>query len=140
MLLWHSSLLNRLNLEARRPDVESYPQIVTERLQITGVRLVMDVLHPYVDRFDGETWVLDPGTFGQQFCQQERVLATRKSHEDTVIIFYQMISSHRLYKTLVQPLLQATALFIIINYQLSIINDFRASACPCSGQHDDRRP
>jgi hypothetical protein len=33
-----------------------------------------------------------------------------------------MISSHRLDKTLVQPLLQATALCITLNCQLSIIN------------------
>ena len=102
--------------------MEGDAQIVTERLQIAGIRLVMDILHPDVQRLYAESWVLDFGALGQQFEQQQRVFSTRKSHEDTVIIFDQMISSHRLDKTLVQPLLQATALCITFNCQLSIVN------------------
>ena len=37
-----------------------------------------------------------------------------------IIIFYQMISSHRLDEPFVQTLLQATALYIIFNLQFSI--------------------
>ena len=93
----------------------------------------MDVLHPHVQGLYAESRVTDLGALRQKFCQQERVLATRESHEDTVIIFYQMISSHRLDEPLFQTLLQATALFIFIK-------PVHADACPYSGQHDDHRP
>ncbi len=87
-------------------------EVVAELLQITGVRLVMDILHPYMECFDAEPRVLDLGALRQQFRQQERVLASRESHEYLVIILYQMISSHRLDEPLFQTLLQATALHI----------------------------
>ena len=74
------------------PDAE----VFAELLQIASIALVVDVLHPYVQRLYLESWVVDLGTLCQKFCQQERVLATRESHEDMIIIFYQMISSHRL--------------------------------------------
>ena len=77
--------------------------------------------------------VLDLGTLCQKFCQQERVLAARESHEYLVIIFYQMISSHRLDEPLFQTVFKATALYRLISL-------LHADACPCSGQRDDRRP
>ena len=108
-------------------------EVVAELLQIAGVRLVMDILHPHMDRFDAEPRVLDLGTLRQQFRQQERVLASRESHEYLVIIFYQMISSHRLDEPFFQTVFKATALY-------RLIIALHADACPCSGQHDDHRP
>ena len=107
------------NDKVGRFNVEGNTQIVAELLQITGVRLVMDIFHPHMDRFD--------------FRQQERVLAARESHEYLVIIFYQMISSHRLDEPFFQTVFKATALYRLISL-------LHADACPCSGLHDDRRP
>ena len=121
------------NDKVGRFNVEGDTQIVAELLQITGVRLVMDILHPHMDRFDGESRVLYSGTLCQQFRQQERVLAARESHEYLVIIFYQMISSHRLDEPFFQTVFKATALYRLISL-------LHADACPCSGQHDDHRP
>ena len=90
------------------PDAEG----IAERLQVTRIALVTDVLHTHMQRLYLESWVVDFGTLCQKFCQQERVLATRESHEDMIIIFYQMISSHRLDEPFVQTLLQATALYL----------------------------
>ena len=62
MLLWHSSLLNRwLNLKASGPYVEGNAQCIAERLQITSVRLVVDVLHPHVQGLYTESWVINLG-------------------------------------------------------------------------------
>ena len=80
-------------------------EFFAELLQIAGVALVVDVLHPYVQRLYLESWVVNLRALRQEFCQQELILATRESHEDTVIIFYQMISSHRLDEPLFQTLL-----------------------------------
>ena len=99
------------DLEARRSQVEPDAEGVAELLQIACVALVVDVLHPHVQGLDLESWVMDLRALRQEFRQKERVLATGESHEDSVIILYQMISSHRLDKALVQPLFQATALF-----------------------------
>ena len=57
-LLWHSSLLD---LETRGPHVEFDAQRIAELLQITGVGLVMDILHPHVQGLYTESWVLDLG-------------------------------------------------------------------------------
>ena len=101
-----------IDLEARAFYVEPDTEFFAELLQIAGVCLVMDVLHPNVQRLDLESWVVNLRALRQEFCQQERVLATRESHEDMVIIFDQMISSHRLDEPLFQTLLQATALYL----------------------------
>ena len=56
-----------------RFHVKGNTQIVAELLQITGVRLVMDILHSHMDRFDGESRVLYSGTLCQQFQRVPRV-------------------------------------------------------------------
>ena len=121
------------NDKVGRFNMKGNTQIVAELLQITGVRLVMDIFHPHMESLNSESRVLDSGTLCQQFRQQERVLAARESHEYLVIIFYQMISSHRLDEPFFQTVFKATALYRLISL-------LHADACPCSGQHDDRHP
>ena len=80
-----------------------------------------------------ESRMIDLSPICQQFCQQERVFATREPHKDAIIILYQMISSHRLDEPFFQTMLQATALII----QIRLLH---ADAYPCSMQRDDHRP
>ena len=47
------------DLEAGSPDVEPNAEGVAEGLEIAGVRLVADVLHPHVQGLDGESGMLD---------------------------------------------------------------------------------
>ena len=49
----------RLDLEAGSPDVEPDAEGVAEGLELAGVRLVADVLHPHVQGLDGEAGMLD---------------------------------------------------------------------------------
>ena len=97
-LLWHSGVLD---FEAGGSDVEPYAQVVAELLNVTGVGLVLNILHPDMQGFYLETGMQDARALGQHFEQKERILAARKSHEDMITIFYKMISSHRLDESLV---------------------------------------
>ena len=94
-----------IDLEAGIPYVEPDAEGVAELLQIARVALVVDVLHPHVQGLDLESWVMDLRALRQEFRQKERVFSSRESHEDFVIILYQMISSHRLDEPLFQTLL-----------------------------------
>ena len=49
------------------PDAEG----IAERLQVTRIALVTDVLHTDMQRLYLESWVVDLGTLSQEFCQQE---------------------------------------------------------------------
>ena len=52
-------ITRNLDLEACSPDVEPDAERVAEGLEIAGVRLVADVLHPHVQGLDGEAGMLD---------------------------------------------------------------------------------
>jgi hypothetical protein len=62
MTFWVDEMFEILwifQIEARRSYVELHAQIVTELLQITRICLVMDILHPHMQRFDLESWVIN---------------------------------------------------------------------------------
>jgi hypothetical protein len=56
-------------VDGRGNEVEGNFQALTEVLQIGSVRLIMDVLHSYVEGFNRELRTLDARATGQQFQQ-----------------------------------------------------------------------
>jgi hypothetical protein len=64
----------------------------------------MDVLHAYVKGFYAEAWVVYACPLGQQFGEQQRVLAARKSNEHVVIVLQQVVGDESLDETLVNML------------------------------------
>ena len=51
--------VERFYIEVRRSYVDPDAKFFTELLQIAGVRLVVDVIHSYVQSLDSESWMLD---------------------------------------------------------------------------------
>ena len=56
--------------------MQGYVQCAAELFEIRGICLVLDVLHPHVNGFHLESWVLYAGSLSQQFRQQKGILAT----------------------------------------------------------------
>ena len=52
--------------EAGGDDVEGDGETVAERLEIVGVRFVMNIIHPYMTCLDGEAWHMYLGTTGEK--------------------------------------------------------------------------
>ena len=51
--------------------MEGNAETVAERLQIAGVRFIMDILHSYMQGLDGETWHMDLGTTSEELGEQQ---------------------------------------------------------------------
>ncbi len=66
--------------------MERDTQVVAERLEIGGVRFVMNVFHPHVTCLNGEVWYVHLGTTGEEFQQTKGILATRQADEDFVVL------------------------------------------------------
>ena len=67
-------------------DVQGDVEVVTERLEVGGVRFLMNILHPNVQGFDGEVGDMNLGTTGKELQQTKGVLTTRQADEDTVVL------------------------------------------------------
>ena len=66
--------------------MEMNAEVVAERLEVGGIRFVMNILHPNVQGFDGEVGDVNLGTTGKELQQTKGVLATRQADEDTVVL------------------------------------------------------
>jgi hypothetical protein len=64
------------DLKAGGYHMQGNVQCAAELFEIRGICLVLDVLHPHMDRFHLESWVLYASSLSQQFRQQKGVLAT----------------------------------------------------------------
>jgi len=82
-------------VDGRGDDVEGDLQTLTEVLQIGSVRLVMDVLHPYMQGLDGEVGYMHLRAARHEFQQTERVLATRQTDEDFIVLINQLVLPQR---------------------------------------------
>ena len=76
LLLAEVFTMSIADLEAGGYHMQGYVQCAAELFEIRGICLVLDVLHPHMDRFHLESWVLYAGSLSQQFRQQKGVLAT----------------------------------------------------------------
>ena len=47
-------------------DVEGYTEVVAERLEVGGVRFVMNIFHSHMEGLDGEVGNVHLGTAGQE--------------------------------------------------------------------------
>ena len=68
-------------------------EAVAEGLEIGGVCLVVDIRHADMERLDGEVGDIDLGTTSEEFQQAQRVLATRQTDEDFVVLVDELILS-----------------------------------------------
>ena len=66
--------------------MEGNAETVAEGLQVGGVGLVVHILHANVCGFDGEVGDMNQGTACQELKETERVLATRQTDEDAVVL------------------------------------------------------
>ena len=71
--------------------MQGHTQLVAERLQPRCISLIVDIFHPHVECLYADGWLVDAGLCCQQLQQTERVLATRKTHENLVAILSQSV-------------------------------------------------
>ena len=86
--------------EARCANMEGHAETVAERLQISGVGLIMDILHADMQGFDGEVGDMNLGTACEELQQTEGVLATRQTDEDAVVLVDKLELSQRFIESL----------------------------------------
>ena len=86
--------------EARCANMEGHAETVAERLQISGVGLIMDILHTDMQGFDGEVGYMNLGTACEELQQTEGVLATRQADEDFIVLVDELKLSQRLIESL----------------------------------------
>ncbi len=79
--------------------MERNVETVAERLEVGGVRFVMNILHSDMKGLDGEVGDMNLGTTGEEFQQTKGVLATRQADEDTVVLVDELELSQRLVKS-----------------------------------------
>ena len=73
-------------------------ETIAERLQIAGIRFVLNILRSYMQGLDGEVGHMDFGTTCKKLQQAKRVFATRQADEDFVVLVDQLVLSQRLVK------------------------------------------
>ena len=67
--------------------MKPYPTACTKTTKIRRVRLILDVLHPYVQSLDGKIRPLDFLPLRQKSEQAQRVLSAGQTDEQTVTVF-----------------------------------------------------
>ncbi len=87
-----------LRVERGGDDVEGNAQLVAKRLEVGGVRFVVDIAHANMQGLDGKVGHMDLGTASQELKKTERVLATRQADEDAVILVDKLVLTQRFVK------------------------------------------
>ena len=78
--------------------MEGDGEAVAERLQVGGVRFVMNIFHPHMQGLDSKVGDMDLGATGEKFQQTEGVLAARQTDEDAVVLVDKLELSQRFVK------------------------------------------
>ena len=79
--------------------MEGNAEAVAERLEIGGIRFVMNILHTNMEGFDRKTGNVNFGTTRQELKQTKRILATRQADEDFVVLVDQLEHAQRFVKS-----------------------------------------
>ena len=92
-----------------------------EGLQVGGVALVVDVVHANMERLEGEVGDMNLGTPGEKLQQAERILATRQTDEDFIVLVDEFVLAQRLVECLPKSFLERHLL--IHEYQIDRTDD-----------------
>ena len=79
--------------------MKPYATAYTKVTKIRRVRLILYVLHPYVQSINGKIGSLDFLPRRQKLKQTQRVLPAGQANEQTVAVFNQMIIVNRFVET-----------------------------------------
>ena len=80
-------------------DVEGDGETVAERLEVGGIRFVMNILHTDMEGFDCKAGNVNFGTTCQEFKQTKGVFAARQSNEDFVALVDELVLAQRFVKS-----------------------------------------
>ena len=78
--------------------MEGNTETIAERLEVGGVRFVMNIFHPYMQGLYGEVGHMNLGTTCKEFEQAEGVFATRQADEDFIVLVDELELSQRFVK------------------------------------------